>query len=60
MGETSFSLTFDTEAIIPVEIGLPSPRTLAFKERDNDNKLRTKLDLLEEKRVNAALKIVAY
>lgn len=58
--ETPFSLTFGTKAVILVEIRLPSLRRTTFEERDNDNKLRAKLDLLEEKRNDVALKITAY
>lgn len=55
-----FSLTFSIEAVILVKIGLPSSWTLTFEKYDNDNKLCAKLDLLEEIRDNAILKIVAY
>ncbi|XP_076944301.1 uncharacterized protein LOC143614882 [Bidens hawaiensis] len=52
--ETSFSLTYDTEAMIPVEIGVPSVRMLLIA--DNEKELRLNLDLLEERRELAAIR----
>ncbi|KAK9070616.1 hypothetical protein SSX86_011018 [Deinandra increscens subsp. villosa] len=48
-GETPFSLVYGTEAVIPAEIGIPSHR-LQVQVTDNDEELRTNLDLLEERR----------
>lgn len=49
-GETSFSITYDAEAMSPVEVGLPFPRRLSFNEISNDELRRCELDFLEEKR----------
>nr|GEZ57679.1 reverse transcriptase domain-containing protein [Tanacetum cinerariifolium] len=49
-GDTPFSLTYETEAVIPAEIGMPTYRTAAVDVVNNDNELRLKLDLLEERR----------
>ncbi|RDX66492.1 Tf2-11, partial [Mucuna pruriens] len=46
--ETPFCLTFSTEAMIPVEIGEPSPMTALFEPSGNEEELRTNLDLLQE------------
>jgi transposase InsO family protein len=46
-GETPFSLTYGTEAMIPVEIGSPTRRTRLTQEV-NDLDLRFNLNLLEE------------
>ena len=48
--ETSFALTFGTEAIAPVEVGLMSPRIELATMEHNDKALRLNLDLLDEKR----------
>ncbi|RDX61757.1 hypothetical protein CR513_59983, partial [Mucuna pruriens] len=48
--ETPFRLTFGTEAVIPVEIGEPSPRTALFEPRENEEELRANLDMLHEVR----------
>ncbi|RDX78622.1 Tf2-8, partial [Mucuna pruriens] len=44
--ETPFRLTFGIEAMIPVEIGETSPRTALFEPGENEEELRTNLDLL--------------
>jgi hypothetical protein len=49
-GETPFRLTFGTEAVILVEIGLTSFRTNEYNEGSNDDQLRLNLDLLDEAR----------
>ncbi|RDX81592.1 Tf2-11, partial [Mucuna pruriens] len=46
--ETPFFLTFGTEAMIPVEIGEPSPRIALFEPSKNEEELRGNLDLLQE------------
>ena len=59
-GETPFSLVYGTEAVIPAEIGLPSPRMLALEKHDNEELRRNDLDLLEERRENAAIREAHY
>ncbi|KAK1431626.1 hypothetical protein QVD17_08115 [Tagetes erecta] len=59
-GETPFSLTYGSEAMIPAEIGLPSARTLNAYAINNDQELRRNLDLLEERREIAAIKESKY
>ncbi|GJR98821.1 hypothetical protein Tco_0270995 [Tanacetum coccineum] len=54
-GDTPFSLTYDTEAVIPVEIGMPTYRTATVDTVHNDEELQLNLDLLEEKRERAAI-----
>ena len=45
-GETPFALTFGTEAVIPVEIGVALPRVANYYEATNDSQLAINLDLL--------------
>ncbi|GFY91594.1 hypothetical protein Acr_07g0017900 [Actinidia rufa] len=59
-GETSYSMVFGTESVIPVEIGMPSFRTLNFDKNGNEGELRLNLDLLDEKRESAELCQAAY
>jgi hypothetical protein len=59
-GETPFKLTFGTEAVIPVEIGLTTLRTTFHKEEENEGQLRLNLDLLDETRDKAARRITLY
>ncbi|KAK3002009.1 hypothetical protein RJ639_022183 [Escallonia herrerae] len=54
-GETPFNLAFGTEALIPVEIGLPSLCLLTYDPNMNDEALRCNLDLLDEQRDQAQL-----
>ncbi|GKC87368.1 reverse transcriptase domain-containing protein [Tanacetum coccineum] len=48
-GETSFSLAYGTEAVIPAEIGMPTRRTAQRVNEENDVELRLNLNLLEER-----------
>ncbi|GKA80363.1 reverse transcriptase domain-containing protein [Tanacetum coccineum] len=48
-GDTPFSLTYGTEAVIPAEIGMPTYRTAKVDTVHNDKELWLNLDLLEEK-----------
>ncbi|KAK3042938.1 hypothetical protein RJ639_001014 [Escallonia herrerae] len=47
-GETPFLLCYGTEALLPVEIGVPTIRALHFNEVKNEDGLRANLDLVEE------------
>ncbi|GKB17652.1 reverse transcriptase domain-containing protein [Tanacetum coccineum] len=49
-GDTPFSLTYGTEAVIPAEIGMPTFRTAEVDVAENDEALEINLELLEEKR----------
>ena len=54
-GDTPFSLTYGMEAVIPVEIGVPSVRCALFDPVENDEALRVNLDLVEERREAATI-----
>ncbi|GJW87637.1 hypothetical protein Tco_0162977 [Tanacetum coccineum] len=54
-GDTPFSLTYDTEAVIPAEIGMPTYRTVVVDIVRNDDEIRLNLDLLVERRERAAI-----
>ncbi|GJX59444.1 reverse transcriptase domain-containing protein [Tanacetum coccineum] len=54
-GETPFSLTYGTKAVILVEIGMPTLRTAEVNIVKNDEALEINLDLLEEKREQTAI-----
>ncbi|XP_076945347.1 uncharacterized protein LOC143616394 [Bidens hawaiensis] len=58
-GETPFSLTYGTEAMIPAEIGVPTRRTLQ-KEKVGGEDLWLNLNLAEERREEAARREVEY
>nr|GEW81893.1 reverse transcriptase domain-containing protein [Tanacetum cinerariifolium] len=54
-GETPFSLTYGTEAVIPAETGMPTLRTAEVDVARNNEALGISLDLLEEKREQVAI-----
>ncbi|GKB97400.1 hypothetical protein Tco_0983537 [Tanacetum coccineum] len=55
-GDTPFSLTYGTEAVIPAEIRMPTFRTTELDIAKNDEALEINLDLIEEKREQAAIR----
>ncbi|KAL0415764.1 UNVERIFIED_CONTAM: hypothetical protein Slati_3408300 [Sesamum latifolium] len=59
-GESPFSLVYGTEAIIPAELSIPSHRVMNFSEECNENLLRENLDLIEELREKAFLRVQRY
>ncbi|GJS02238.1 reverse transcriptase domain-containing protein [Tanacetum coccineum] len=66
-GDTLFSLTYGTEAVIPAKIRMPTYRTATVDTVHNDEELRLNLDLLEEKRertticeAKAKMKMIKY
>ncbi|XP_077226393.1 uncharacterized protein LOC143859621 [Tasmannia lanceolata] len=59
-GESPFNLTFGTEAVIPVDIGVPSPWVSNFSEQFNWDGLRANLDLLKEVREESRIRVTAY
>ncbi|GKB83050.1 reverse transcriptase domain-containing protein [Tanacetum coccineum] len=55
-GDTPLYLTYGTEVVIPVEIGMPSLRCAEVDQVQNDEALMLNLDMLEEKRERAAIR----
>nr|GEY03545.1 reverse transcriptase domain-containing protein [Tanacetum cinerariifolium] len=55
-GDTPFSLTYGTKAVIPSEIGMPTLRTAEVNLEQNDEALEINLDLVEERREQAAIR----
>ncbi|GKV45238.1 hypothetical protein SLEP1_g52347 [Rubroshorea leprosula] len=58
--ETPYHLAFGTEAVISIEIGVPSFRVTHFDEGRNEQLLRENLDLLDEVREEARLRTLVY
>ena len=58
--ETPFRLTYGTEAVIPIVVGITSIRREMFDEENNDNQLRVNLDYLDEVREKASNKMTRY
>ncbi|GKA16283.1 reverse transcriptase domain-containing protein, partial [Tanacetum coccineum] len=60
-GQTPYNLTFDSEAVIPAEIGMPTHRTMMIKDGEgNEEEMRLNLDLLQERRKAAAIREARY
>ena len=58
--EIPFSMTYGTEAVIPLENGFPTMRTSTFTSDGNDELLKKNLDLVEERRDNAMVQLAYY
>ena len=52
-GETPFRLTYESEVVIPTEVGLTSHRVDNHDERKNDEAIHLQLDLVDKVRVTA-------
>jgi hypothetical protein len=59
-GETPFALAYGVEAVIPLEVGLPTTRTTKYDAEENESNLRKDLNLLEERRDMATIKLASY
>lgn len=60
IGETPFNLTYGTEAIIPVKVGVTSIRREFFDENVNNDRLRMNLDCLDKVRNKASQRMARY
>ncbi|GJW09112.1 reverse transcriptase domain-containing protein [Tanacetum coccineum] len=59
--ETPCNLTFESEAVITAEIGMPTHRTMMIKEGDeNEEEMRLNLNLLTERREAGAIREARY
>ncbi|GKV18335.1 hypothetical protein SLEP1_g28734 [Rubroshorea leprosula] len=59
-GETPFSLAYGAEAVIPVEVGLPSDRSDRHVDQNNEQLLRENLDLVEEIKEMSRIRNMAH
>ena len=53
-------MTYGVETVIPLETGFPTLRTSAFTSDGNDELLKKSLDLIEEHRENAVVRLAYY
>ncbi|XP_012838229.1 PREDICTED: uncharacterized protein LOC105958770 [Erythranthe guttata] len=58
-GDSPFSLVYGSEAVAPVEVGMPSSRIMNFQQVANDQRLRENLDLILEKQEDVMRKMEA-
>ena len=59
-GETPFRMAYGTEAVLPLEISLNSPRVENFTPESSEEGLRLNTDLIEEVRESASLRVAQY
>ena len=59
MGESLFALTYGMEAIIPIEIGMPTIR-IEILEEENSEFVTKNLDTIDELREVAVVRIASY
>ena len=53
-------MTYEAEAVIPLENGFPTMRTSMFTSDGNDKILKKSLDLIKEQRENAIVQLAYY
>lgn len=58
--ETPYYLTFRVEAVILVEIGVPTHQVDHYTLETNAKQLTLSMDLLEEHRLHVAVYVIAY
>ena len=58
--ETPFRMTFGTEAVVPVEIGMTTFRIAMHDDQQNDTQIRLNLDLIDEVRERAEERMKRY
>ena len=59
-GETLFQLAYETDAVIPAEVGLTSYRVENYNKDKNEEALRLQLDLVDEVRATAEHRLARY
>ena len=60
IGETPFKLTYSTEAVILIKVGITSIKQEMYHEDSNDDQLKVNLDYLDEIRDEASSRITKY
>ena len=53
-------MTFGSEAVVPVEIGMTTLQTSAYDDQQNEEQLRLNLDLIDEVRETAETRTRRY
>ena len=59
-GETPFSLTYGVEAVIPLEVRLPTLRSEQYDRENNELMLARDMDLAQERRDLAMIRLASY
>jgi len=59
-GNTPFAMTYGVEAVVPIEMSIPTYRISKYDELNNDQNLATELELRDETRDEADLRNESY
>ena len=59
-GETPFSLTYGVEAVIPLEVGLPTLRSEQYDRENNELMLAKDMNLAQKRRDLAMIRLASY
>ena len=59
-GETPFRMTYGSEAVVPVEIGLTTLQTSTYDNQQHEEQLRLNLDLIDEVKGTAETRLKRY
>ena len=60
IGETPFKLTYSTEAVILIKVGITSIKQEMYHEDSNDDQLKVNLDYLDEIRDEVSSRMTKY
>ena len=52
IGETFFKLVYESEVVIPAEVHMANHRVMKYQDKDNEEQLCLKLDLIDEVRID--------
>jgi hypothetical protein len=59
-GETPFRMTYGSEVVVPVKIGLTTLRTSTYDDQQNEEQIHLNLDLIDEVREMAETRMKRY
>ena len=60
MNKTPYTWVFNFEIVIPLEVGLSTIRTEAYDDKNNSQILAQDLNLIDERRENALVRMANY
>jgi hypothetical protein len=60
IGETPFRMTYGSEVVVPVEIGLTTFRASTYDDEQNEEQIRLNLDLIDKVRETAEARMKKY
>lgn len=58
--QTPFNLVYGSEVVLPIEVGIPSPRITFYDNNNNEEEKKVNLDLRLETIGSALSKVISY